>query len=304
MRNTLASVDQRTRLAGQNRLELLLFRLDQRHVFGINVFKIREVINEPALKSVPQAHPYILGIANIRGQATPTIDLAQPLKIRSSAEPGKGFLLVTEFNRSVQAFRVASVDRIINISWESVMPPPKTSSISNYMTAVTDHEDQLVQLLDLERILADIRNQDTSVSESMISRCTGLDGQPRRLLVVDDSAVARHQMLKTLEQIGMEVELAKDGQEALELLQGIAEADDDSRMIDAVISDIEMPRMDGYTLCSRIRHDTRLSGLPVMLHTSLSGSFNEELVRQVGANAFLPKYHPDELVDAVWKIFQ
>lgn len=298
MSDILSTVDQRTRLAGQNRLELLLFRLDERQLFAVNVFKVREVIPEPQLKHVPQAHPYILGIANIRGHATPLIDLAKPLGARPPE--GQGFVIVTEFNRMVQGFRVASVDRIINISWEAVLPPPQSSRSGHYMTAVTQHEDRLIEILDVERIIADVRGISSDVSATL--REAGASSQskrPRRVLVVDDSSVARLQARRTLEQIGIEVAFAHDGREALDMLEDMAARSAREEWIELIVSDVEMPRMDGYTLCSRLRADERLAALPIILHTSLSGSFNQAMVERVGASGFLAKFEPDELATIV-----
>lgn len=305
MSDILSSVDQRTQLAGQNRLELLLFNIDARQLFAINVFKVREVIPEPKYKPVPQAHPYVLGIADIRGHATPLIALASPLGRHSQVPSGQGFIIVTEFNRMVQGFRVDAVDRIINISWEAVLPPPKSSRSGHYMTAVTQHEDQLIEILDVERILADVRGISTDVSENLRNEgATVQEQRPHRVLVVDDSSVARLQVRRTLEQIGVEVELANDGREALDKLEAMAAQTPPEEWYDAVVSDIEMPRMDGYTLCSRLRADERLAKLPIILHTSLSGSFNQAMIERVGANGFLPKFQPDELASTVLKLLE
>ena len=305
MSDILSSVDQRTQLAGQNRLELLLFKIDARQLFAINVFKVREVIPEPKYKTVPQSHPYVIGIANIRGHATPLIQLASPLGRHSQVPLGQGFIIVTEFNRMVQGFRVDAVDKIINISWEAVLPPPKSSRSGHYMTAVTQHEDQLIEILDVERILADVRGLEANVSESLRNEAATVQEQrPHRVLVVDDSSVARLQVRRTLEQIGVEVELANDGREALEKLEAMAAQDAPEEWFDAVVSDIEMPRMDGYTLCSRLRADERLAKLPIILHTSLSGSFNQAMIERVGANGFLPKFQPDELASSVLKVLE
>ncbi|MEJ2632071.1 MAG: chemotaxis protein CheV [Acidihalobacter sp.] len=305
MSNILNSVDQRTQLAGQNRLELLLFKIDARQLFAINVFKVREVIPEPKYKPVPQAHPYVLGIADIRGHATPLIALASPLGRHSQVPMGQGFIIVTEFNRMVQGFRVDAVDRIINISWEAVLPPPNSSRSGHYMTAVTQHEDQLIEILDVERILADVRGISTEVSENLRNEAATVQQErPHRVLVVDDSSVARLQVRRTLEQIGVEVELANDGREALEKLEAMAAQSAPEEWFDAVVSDIEMPRMDGYTLCSSLRANERLAKLPIILHTSLSGSFNQAMIERVGANGFLPKFQPDELASTVLKLLE
>lgn len=301
MTDILSAVDKRTRLAGQNRLELLLFRLDKQQIFAINVFKVREIIPQPTLKTVPQAHPYVLGIANIRGRPTSIIEVARPLGRRGVPAGQESFVIVTEFNRSVQGFRVASVERIINISWESVLPPPKGSRSGHYMTAVTQYEDQPIEILDVERILADVQGVNTDVSDNLKERDPTQDAQTQRILVADDSSVARLQVRRTLEQLGMQVVLANDGKEALDKLEAVM-ASDTERQFDMVISDIEMPRMDGYTLCSRIRADKSLVNLPVILHTSLSGSFNQAMVDRVGATAFLPKFQPDEFAETILRL--
>lgn len=288
-------------MAGQNRLELLLFKIDQRQLFAINVFKVREVIPEIKFKTVPQAHPYILGIANIRGKATPILDLSKPLKRQSQIPIGQGFIIVTEFNRMTQGFRVDAVERIINISWEEVLPPPKTNRSGHYMTAVTHHDDQLIEILDVESILAQVRGIPIDISEpSLLNRGTQEKRtHPYRVLVIDDSSVARMQARRTLEQVGIDIQLAEDGQEGFDRILASANQDMPDTQFDAVVSDIEMPRMDGYTLCSRLRSDPRFEKLPVILHTSLSGSFNQTMIERVGASAFLPKFHPDELASVV-----
>ncbi|OBS09790.1 chemotaxis protein CheV [Acidihalobacter prosperus] len=302
MTDILTAVDKRTRLAGQNRLELLLFRLDRQQIFAINVFKVREIIPLPKLKGVPQAHPYVLGIANIRGRPTSIIEVARPLGRRGVAAGEESFVIVTEFNRSVQGFRVASVERIINISWESVLPPPKGSRSGHYMTAVTQYEDQLIEILDVERILADVQGVNTDLSDDIREKETGNDDTAPSVLVADDSSVARLQVRRTLEQLGMQVTLANDGREALDKLEAIAASGGTERGFDMIVSDIEMPRMDGYTLCSRIRADKRMADMPVILHTSLSGSFNQAMVDRVGATAFLPKFQPNEFAETILKV--
>lgn len=302
MTDILSAVDKRTRLAGQNRLELLLFRLDKRQIFAINVFKVREIIPLPTLKSVPQAHPYVLGIANIRGRPTSIIEVARPLGLRSAPSDQESFVIVTEFNRTVQGFRVTAVERIINISWESVLPPPKGSRSGHYMTAVTQYEDQLIEILDVERILADVQGLNTNVSDDIRENDASQQDHTYRVLVADDSSVARLQVRRTLEQVGMEVILANDGREALDKLEAIFSSGSSERPVDLVVSDIEMPRMDGYTLCSRIRADKSMEDLPIILHTSLSGSFNQAMVDRVGATAFLPKFQPNEFAEAILRV--
>jgi len=298
MAGFIASVDARTQLAGHNRMELLLFRLNSRQRFGINVFKVREVIQCPPLTQIPRAHHVVRGIVNIRGKTISVIDLGKAVGLPPIGESPGSFLIITEYNRHEQGFLVGSVDRIINQNWQEILPPPKGSGDTGYLTAVTKVEDELIGVLDVERVLAEVIGSDDLVSDSIVSE-SQLGEQPSTVLVVDDSVVARNQVKHTVQQIGAEYLLANNGQEALDLLSSMAADDPDafSRLM-LVISDIEMPQMDGYTLVTNIREREALSHLPVILHTSMSGNFNKVMVDKVGADEFIAKFEPDELADA------
>lgn len=304
MSSQIDGVDQRTNLAGNNRLELLLFRLGGSQLYGINVFKVREAIPCPPLTRLPGSHPVSKGVASIRGQTVNIVDLSQSIGRHSIDLSDNSFVIVTEYNRSVQGFLVSAVDRIINISWSDVLPPPAASGANNYMTAMTQVDDQLVQIIDVEQVLAEVMGINTAVSSNIAEQASEQNNdQPKRVLIADDSSVARNQIKRTLEQIGVEATIAKNGREALQILQNWTTGGDDvSEHISLLISDIEMPEMDGYTLTSEIRRDPALKGLQVLLHTSMSGTFNQALVQKVGADKFLPKFSPDELALEVQKL--
>ncbi len=294
----IASVDARTQLAGRNRMELLLFRLQGPQLFGINVFKVREVIPCPPLTRVPHCHPVVCGIINIRGNTMAVLDLAHAIGLKPLANPRDAFLVVTEYNGLVQGFLVESVDRIINHNWAEILPPPRGASNQHYLTAVTEVDKQLVEIVDVERVMAEVVGMNTE-AEGFTPDMT--DGQESRLvLIVDDSMVARGQVRKTLEQVGCEVVEARDGLEGLQMLQHWQEqrAPELARL-SLIISDIEMPRMDGYTLTSKIRQTDGLKQFRVLLHTSLSGGFNAAIVARVGADEFIAKFDPRVLADAV-----
>lgn len=304
MSSMIDGVDQRTNLAGNNRLELLLFRLGGPQLYGINVFKVREAIPCPSLTKLPNANPVILGVASIRGQTVNIVDLSRSIGRRAFTETQGNYLILTEYNRSVQGFLVTNVDRIINISWSDVMPPPAATGAQNYMTAITKVDDQLVQIIDVEQVLAEVAGLKTEVSAEIADQASAHNRELKKhILVVDDSSVARKQIQRTLEQIGIESTLAKNGREALTLLQGWAEQGLSIREhVALMISDIEMPEMDGYTLTAEVRKDPRLKDLQVLLHTSMSGTFNQALVQKVGADRFLPKFSADELAAEVQKL--
>jgi len=297
----LNRIDQRTRLAGHNRLALLLFRLGGRQLFGVNVFKVQEVLRRPPLFQVPGLPSQFSGVADVRGRSVPVLDLGIAIghPERDERPDGPGYLVVTEFNRSIQGFLVGGVERIVNIAVEDIHPPPELGAESSYLTAVTRFQGELIQVIDVESVLADIAQVR---SDAVIDPAKALpDGAPPlQVLVVDDSRVARQQIRSVLDQLGVGATLLSDGRQALDhLLQIHAAGENPAERYAMVISDIEMPAMDGYTLTTEIRRHPGLSGLYVLLHTSLSGVFNNAMVERVGANAFVAKYSPHELADFV-----
>ncbi|WP_337841138.1 chemotaxis protein [Rheinheimera sp.] len=304
MASILDSVNQRTQLVGQNRLELLMFRLNGRQRFGINVFKVREVLQCPPLTAIPKRNKYVKGIAHIRGQTISVIDLSLATGGRAIENTKDCFIIIAEYNRSVQGFLVASVDRIINMNWEAIMPPPKgTSGKQSYLTAVTEIDNELVEIIDVEKILEEISPSPTTISSHVVTEGISTDLGDRIILIADDSAVARNQVKRALETLGVQMHLVKNGREALTFLQEVAGQCQNSvtEKVGLLISDIEMPEMDGYTLTAEIRVDSKLKPLHVILHTSLSGVFNQQMVQKVGADDFIAKFNPDELAESVRK---
>ncbi|MBD8524764.1 chemotaxis protein CheV [Pseudomarimonas arenosa] len=299
-RDLLNRIDQRTRLAGHNRLALLLFRLGGRQLFGVNVFKVQEVLRKPELFALPHAPVQVLGSADIRGRTVPVIDLGRAIQHPESNAEDANYLVVTEFNRSVQGFLVSSVERIVNIAVEEVLPPPEHGQGVSHLTAVTRYQGELIQILDVERILAEARQIRAAEVGPTLPGAGEFIGSGLKVLVVDDSRVARSQIQRTLEELGVEAVLLPDGRQALDHLKSIVQSGEN--ILDRyamVISDIEMPSMDGYTLTTEIRRDARLADLYVLLHTSLSGIFNNAMVERVGADAFVAKFNPADLAEYV-----
>ncbi|MGQ3057969.1 MAG: chemotaxis protein CheV [Nevskia sp.] len=294
----LESIDRSTQLAGHNRLALLLFRLDERQIFGINVFKVQEVIPKPALSWLPSSHPLVKGVADIRGRMIPVIDLSRA--IGQPSDELAAHVIVTEYNRSVQGFLVRAVERIIHVNVEHVRPPPDGAGEGGYMTAITQYNNELVEIIDVEKVLSDVVGVQAALSESIREEAAGIGASRRRVLVVDDSRVARNQIEKTLNQLGIECTMVNDGREALRYLQALAAKDEpitDTLLM--MISDVEMPDMDGYRLTTEIRRDPKMKNLYVMLHTSLSGVFNSAMAERVGADRFIAKFSADELATSV-----
>jgi len=284
------------RLAG-TRLELLLFSLGGRQQYGINVFKVQEVIPYHPLTKLPGSHPLVDGVATMRGVTMPVIDLSRAMGGRAIAEPEKSNVIITEYNRSVHGFLVQSVDRIVNTRWELVKPRPAGIGKDSFVTAITQIEDTMVEILDVEKVLDQVVNANTSISQELADR---QERAGMQVLIVDDSQVARNQIKKALGQIGVECMTAHDGREAIDLLEELSgDGVDILKQFDMVISDIEMPEMDGYMLTKAIRAHPEWADLYILLHSSISGEFNEDMVKKTGANRFIQKYDANDLAQAV-----
>lgn len=281
----------------ENRLELLLFHLGSGQRFGINVLKVKEVIPCPSLTKLPDSHPSTCGIATLRGESLSVIDLAKAIGKRSmtgacQCDDGRS-VIVTEFNRQMQGFLVEKVDRIVPREWADVMPPPKGLGSAIYSSGVTQIDNELIQILDVEKIMGEINND--NIDESIAELAIGTDFK-KRILVVDDSAMARSQTSKTLDTLGVDYVVAYDGKEALAKLKA---AQAEGNAFGLLLSDIEMPEMDGYGLTHEIRKDPELTHLYILLHTSLNGAINIEKATKAGADRVLTKFVPEELAKAV-----
>lgn len=300
MASVLDSVNQRTQLVGQNRLELLLFRLSGSQLYGINVFKVREVLPCPPLTALPHASAVVRGVASVRGTTVPIIDLALATGRREQADLKHSFVIITEYNTRVQGFLVSGVERIVNLNWEAVLPPPVGSGHDHYLTAVTRVDEQLVEIIDVEKVFAEVVPGDERVDDGVIDSGVREGASGRKIMIVDDSSVARKQLSRVLTEIGVQLVVLNDGRAAYEYLHGmLGEGRNPAEEFAMLISDIEMPEMDGYTLTAEIRSHPQLTDMYVMLHTSLSGVFNQAMVEKVGANEFLAKFKPNELAGKV-----
>lgn len=300
MAGVLDSVNQRTQLVGQNRLELLLFRLNGTQVYGINVFKVKEVLQCPKLTSMPGSSPVVRGVAHVRANTIPIMDLSLATGNPPLGDLTNAFVIITEYNLKTQGFLVAGVERIVNMNWGDIHSPPKGTGREHYLTAVTEVDGKMVEIIDVEKILAEVSPMNEEISEGLLTEEVKEQAANHRVLIVDDSLIARKQVSRCLEGVGVEVVAFNDGLQAWNHLQEIA--DNGERVQDRytmMISDIEMPEMDGYTLTSNIRLDPRMDGFHIMLHSSLSGVFNKAMVEKVGANDFIAKFDPDILAEKV-----
>lgn len=312
MRTAQQEIDERTKLAGNNKFELLLFRLGeapgsgQRELFGINVFKVREVLVMPAVTELGNAHEHLMGVANIRGQIIPVINL--PAVLGCMPKKGLNILMVTEFARTVQAFAVEDINEIVRLEWDQVLPA-EASHAGALITGIArldgaTADTRLAQVLDVEQILRTVMPVTKDELSKEVVGAPLLMAPGCSILVADDSAVARTVIELGLQAMGAPYIMTKTGKEAWERLQAIAEeakAEGKSLhdKVALVLTDLEMPEMDGFTLTRLIKNDSRFKTLPVVIHSSLTGTTNENHVKSVGADAYVGKFSPRELASTI-----
>ncbi|ARS49034.1 chemotaxis protein CheW [Ectopseudomonas mendocina] len=283
-------------------LSLLLFRLHSGRLLGINLLKVNEIIPCPSLTKLPNRHPHVRGIATLRGSALTVIDLARAIGERGVSSEDEGCLIVTEVSRSRQGLHVKSVERIVQCSTRDVRPPPAAAGNRAFITGVTQIDGAIVQILDIEKVLHDIAPAlDQAPIEGLLESKDQQLLQGRRVLLVDDSQVALQQTLNVLRQLGLDCTAVRSAQAALEQLHDYQQAE---MPFELLVSDIEMPEMDGYNLVREIRRNADIAATYVLLHTSLDSTMNTEKARSVGANAVLTKFSSVDLTQALLDAFR
>jgi two-component system chemotaxis response regulator CheV len=311
MNSSMRDIDERTNLAGNSMFELLLFRLGEgagsqrRELFGINVFKVREILVMPEVTVMVNAPASVMGIANIRGQMIPVINLSQI--VGCNPTEGLGILLVTEFARTTQAFAVEEVNEIVRLEWKQVLSAEGHGGGLVTSIARLDgsaENTRLAQVLDVEQILRDVFPQQLQAGreDAVIPLLQLPPGTV--ILAADDSAVARMMIEKGLKAMNVPYIMTKTGKEAWDRLHAIsaaaqAEGKTIRDKVALVLTDLEMPEMDGFTLTRNIKQDVRFQGIPVIIHSSLTGATNEIHVKSVGADAYIAKFVAEELASTI-----
>jgi two-component system chemotaxis response regulator CheV len=269
------------------------------------VFKVQEVMTLPPLTEIPDRHEVVVGVTHLRGQTIPVVDLRRAIKMGTTKIDKDSTIIVTEYNMTVQAFLVAGVERIVNMNWNEILPPPSGAGRQHYLTAITRIEDQIVEIIDVEKVLAEIHPYDGEIDEDVIDRELIERVKGKEILIADDSQVAITQVRTVLEALDIKVVEAHNGLEAYQILESWkAEGKNISEDVLMVITDAEMPEMDGYMLTTEIRRDPLLKDMFVILHTSLSGNFNKAMVEKVGCDGFLSKFQPEQLAEEVQRLIR
>lgn len=313
MKSVQQDVDERSNLTGSNKFELLLFSLGEsahsttREIYGINVFKVRELLEMPKITEVAGTIPPMMGVTNVRGQIVPVIDLAAAIGCKPVT--GHRILMITEYARSTQAFAVEDVDEIVRLEWSQVLSAEGTAGTAGMVTSIArldgaSDTSRLAQVLDVEQILRNtLPTTDPDVDTTTVGDAIILSGG-RQILCADDSHLARTIIEQSLNAVKLPFIMTKTGKEAWERLQTIgAQAEAEGKLVTdkiaAVLTDLEMPEMDGFTLTRTIKADPRFAALPVIIHSSLTGLTNEEHVRTVGADGYVAKFEAAELAAAL-----
>lgn len=314
MSELMKNIDGRTKLAGTNKLEILLFTLGtdsrsgRRETYGINVFKVREVMRVPEITRPPELPPSVEGMVSLRGQLVPIVDLVKYTGVQTESKPE--VMIVTEYNGHTQGFLVEAVDTILRLDWSAVRVPPDmfSSHESGLVTAVTELPDgRLVMLMDVEKILAETtRGAD---DDSIFNLVKPIRLENRTIFFCDDSPVARKQIERTLQAMNVNYHFATNGQNAWEALKKLATQADEtgvplSSLIQLILTDVEMPEMDGYILTKNVKSDPRFAGIPVIMHSSLSGMSNQQLGRSVGVDEYVSKFEPQRLAEVLNRILE
>ena len=313
MSDLLRRIDARTKLAGANKLEILLFTLGmdvstgRKETFGINVFKVREVMRIPEITRAPDMPSAVEGMVSLRGVLVPVVDLAKYIGISTDSLPA--IMIVTEYNGHTQGFLVGEVDTILRLDWAEMKVPPSmlTARMGGLVTAVTELKDgRLVIMLDVEKILADTAQVDDS---HLFSTLRPLDKGDRTVLYADDSSVARKQIERTLEALSVKGISVMNGRQGWDEMQKIATQAElagrpVSEYVQLVLTDVEMPEMDGYVLTKNIKTDPRFAGIPVLMHSSLSSEANRQLGLSVGVDEYVPKFEPHRLAEVLNRLLK
>ena len=297
----LDSVDARTKLAGSNRMEILLFSLGTHELFGINVFKVREVSKTPVITKTPNMPNGVEGLISLRGNVIPVLSLASAMHLPDAPGGLGGSMMVTEYSKRTLGFLVHGVDRIIRVDWDKFRAPEQvTSGTHAYITAITELPDgKLVSIVDVEQILAD------TFGEAIVGQIDRIhDAEGLNLFFVDDSSVARKKIAEVLDRLGVSHKHASNGQEAWTRLSGMAaHAQQSGRTVrdelSLILVDAEMPEMDGYVLTKNIKSDARFEGIPVVMHSSLSSEANRAMGKTVGVDAYVAKFDAEALAETL-----
>ncbi|CUA79019.1 chemotaxis protein [Anoxybacillus suryakundensis] len=286
--------------SGTNELEIVEFLIGDNR-FAINVIKVKEIIQPIAPTKVPHAHPYIEGIIELRGEVLPLIDLAKALGFGPSNNPAQDKYIVAQFNQQKVVFHVHNVTQIHRISWKQIEKPSQMyQGLESQIIGVVKLNGNMILLLDFEKIVVDI-NPQSGINVERVKKLGKRERSNKKLIVAEDSPLLRKLLHDTLSEAGyVYVEFFENGEDAFNYLQSIVQKGKPVEgEVQLVITDIEMPQMDGHHLTKRIREDEKLKHLPVIIFSSLITDDLRHKGERVGATAQVSKPEIAELVQMI-----
>jgi len=311
MSDLLKNIDARTKLAGTNELQILMFslgldnRTGREETCGINVFKVREVMRIPKITRAPEMPPSVEGMVSLRGALVPVIDLAKYAGIQTDSKPE--IMIVTEYNVHTQGFLVKAVDNILRLDWSAMRVPPAmlAAETGGLVTAITELKDgRLVMMMDVEKVLAETNK---SERDDLVFKSVKPLGKERTVFFADDSSVARNQIARTLDAMEVKHISAINGRQAWVELSKMADYADATHtplkdLVQVILTDVEMPEMDGYMLTRKIKADKRFAGITVLMHSSLSSTSNAQMGKAVGVDEYVPKFEAQKLAQTLARL--
>ncbi|MBO1514621.1 chemotaxis protein [Metabacillus bambusae] len=286
--------------SGTNELEIVEFSIGKNN-FGINVIKVKEIIQPVKITKIPHSHPNVEGIIEIRGEILPVVNVANALGYSPSDDPKNDKFIITEFNKTKIVFHVHSVTQIHRISWDKIEKPSGMyQGLESQITGVVKIHDEMVLMLDFEKIVVDI-NPESSINVEQVKKLGTRERSVKKLIVAEDSPLLRKLLQETLNEAGFQnIEFFENGKDALSYLLSIIESgkaiEDEVQL---VITDIEMPQMDGHHLTKRIKEDQSLVILPIIIFSSLITNDLRHKGEVVGANAQISKPEIGELISKI-----
>ena len=279
---------------------MLMFKLSLTQSFAIGTLKVREIVPFQPMTQLPYSHHHVIGTVTIRNLTVPVIDMSAAVGFRpiSPQEYQSCVLIVTDCLRTVVAFLVRSIDKIIECDWRSIESPPSSVGQNVFVTGITRYEDRIVQMLDVELLLSKIYPEYENAQIPMLTDVERERLKALNILLVDDSLIARKQLSDALDSINIPYSICNNGMDALKMMREQAQR---GQAIDLLVSDIEMPGLDGYELAFEVQNDDSLRHAYCILHTSLSSEICVDRAQQVGAHEALEKFNAGELIEAMLK---
>jgi len=277
---------------------MLLFQLTSLQSFAIGTLKVKEIVPYTPLTAIPHSHPTVLGAANLRGDTLPVIDMAKAVGYPplSKDELKDCYIIITDCRRMLVGFLVRGINKITECNWHNIDAPPNALGNNVFVTGVMKVDDKLIQLLDVELLLSKVFPDKPSSLLPVLTDVQREILRPLKILLVDDSAVARRQLSQALDSISIPYFIATNGSDALNMLQHAADV---GSPFDIIVSDIEMPGLDGYELAFEVQNNSNLNHAYIILHTSLSSEISVSQAHQVGAHEALTKFEANELIHAM-----